>query len=91
MNKSVGALLILLSVLMITMSFGHQYIEELSAASALTLPQDRFEVTPGSKVVVNFDMYSSWGTMPWNFNLDQMGDEQLDLWTPKVTIAYGET
>ena len=90
-NKSLGALLILISILMITMSFGHQYVEELSAASSLTVEQSKFEVTPGSRVVINFDMYSSWGTMPWNFNLDQMGDEQLDLWTPKVTIAYGET
>ena len=91
MNKSLGALLILVSILMVTMSFGHQYVEELSAASALTVEQTDFEVTPGSRVVINFDMYSSWGTMEWNFNLDQQGDEQLDLWTPKVTIAYAET
>lgn len=91
MNKSVGALLILISVLMISASFGHQYVEELSAASTLTVPETQFEVTPGSKVVINFNEYSTWGTLQWNFNLDQIGDEQLDLWSPKVWIDYHET
>lgn len=72
------------------MSIGHEYVEDLELAT-LTVPQTEFEVTPGSKVVINFNMYSSWDTMQWNFNLDQQGDEQLDLWSPKVWIAYGDT
>ena len=91
LNKSLGALLILISVLLLGLSFGHEYVEELTTASSLVIPQSEFEVAPGSKVVINFNMYSTWGTMDWNFNLDQIGDEQLDLWTPKVKIAYHET
>jgi len=90
-NKSLGALLILISVLLLGLSFGHEYVEDLAAASALTVPQTEFEVTPGSKVVINFNEYSTWGRLQWNFHLDQMGGEQLDLWTPKVWIDYHET
>lgn len=90
-NKSIGILLILISVLMVFMSFGYQYVEDLSAASTLTIPESRIEVTPGSKVVINFNEYSTWGTLQWNFHLDQIGGEQLDLWTPKVWIDYHET
>ena len=91
LNKSLGALLILISVLLLGLSFGHEYVEELTAASTFTIPQTEFEVAPGSKVVINFNEYSTWGTLQWNFHLDQIGDEQLDLWSPKVWIDYHET
>ena len=89
--KILGILLIILSVSLIALSVGHGYVEDLELASTLTVPSEALEVTPGSKVVINFNEYSTWNVLQWNFHLDQIGGEQLELWTPKVWIDYHET
>ena len=86
-QKFLGVLLILISILLVSMSFGHEYVDELMAASALTITPTAMEVAPGSTVVLNFEFTSSWGTRTWNFNLDGGG---YDSWTSKVTLNYGE-
>ncbi|MCK4665857.1 carboxypeptidase regulatory-like domain-containing protein [Candidatus Dependentiae bacterium] len=86
-NKSLGILLILISLLLVSMSFGHEYVNELITASTLTITPSAMEVTPGSTVVLNYEFTSSWGTRLWNFNLEGGG---YDSWSPKVTLNYGE-
>ena len=91
-QKSLGALLILISLLLLSMSFGHEYVGELMTASTLTVPQDTFEVTPNSQVVISYNEYSTWGTLQWNFNLySDLFAIDVDLWSPKVWIDYHET
>ena len=89
--KILGILLIILSISLIAMSVGHEYVEDLVTASTLTVPQTQFEVTPGSKVVISYSEYSTWDGMYWNFNLDELRGTGLDLWSPKVWIGYHET
>lgn len=86
-QKSLGALLILISILLLSMSFGHEYVGELMTASSLVITPSSMEVTPGSTVVLNYEFTSSWGTRVWNFNLEGGG---YDKWSPKVTLNYGE-
>ena len=89
--KILGIILIILSISLIALSVGHEYVEDLQIASTLTVPQTQFEVTPGSKVVISYSEYSTWDGMYWNFNLDEFRGTGLDLWSPKVWIGYHET
>ena len=85
-QRSLGILLILISLLLLFMSFGHQYIEELRPAE-LTIHRDYYEVTPGSEIVVSFDFFETFGTRPYSIQIEGNG---VDVSTPQVTLAYRE-
>lgn len=85
-QKSLGALLILISLLLIFMSFGHEYIEELAPAE-LTIHDSSYKVTPGSEIVVSFDFFETFGTRPYSIQIEGNG---VDVSTPQITLDYRE-
>ncbi|MCK4665856.1 carboxypeptidase regulatory-like domain-containing protein [Candidatus Dependentiae bacterium] len=85
-QKSLGALLILISILLLSMSFGHEYIEELTPAE-LTIRDSSYKVTPGSEIVVSFDFFETFGTRPYSIQIEGNG---VDVSTPQITLDYRE-
>ena len=85
-QKSLGALLILISLLLVSMSFGHEHMGELMAAE-LTISKSSYEVTPGSTIVVNFDFFETFGARDYCVEIEGNG---VFVTTGRIPLAYNE-
>ena len=87
-NSEIGNYAIIgIGILLLLLSFGHNYTGELFEASTLAISPSESTVEPGSTIVLNYEFVSSWGTREWSFELTGSGQNQE---TPRVTLAYGQ-